>query len=184
MRTGISGLLSRLAEAVGTRVSDRLGLSHLELTDDARAIGLRIGMVACFSLVIVVGYALLCGAIANLAGAWITPAGGWILVGVFNLIAGCVALKVALAKLTFHEPVNATLDEVEAPRGRRYNQIGQGARPPWGSRRRSSPDRASVVATDRGATTWMAVSTRMVTYRMNRADRPRATKTSAAHRRE
>ena len=180
----IGGLVSRLADAVGTRVSDRLGLSRLELTDDARAMGSRIAVVACFSFVIVVGYALLCGAIAILAGAWITPAGGWILVGGFNLIAGCVGLKIAVARLTFPEWVNATLDDVEAPRAARHGRIACSAGPRFRPRQRPSPDPASVVATHGRATSWMAVSVRLVTYGMNHADRPRAAKAPAARRRE
>jgi hypothetical protein len=95
----ISALLSRVAESVGKLVSDHLRLTRMELTDDARAMASRTVVVVCFALVIVVGYALLCAAVAMLAGRWITPVGGWLLVGAINLIVGGIGLKVALAKL-------------------------------------------------------------------------------------
>lgn len=127
-RTPISALFSRLAETVGKLVSDHLRLSRLELTDDARAMGSRIGVIAAFSLVIVVGYSLLCAAIAIVAGGLITPAGGWLLVAGINLVVGGVGLKVALARLKFPERVDEMVDEVATQARASVVSIARGAR--------------------------------------------------------
>ena len=114
--TGSGRALARLAEAVGKLVGDHLRLSRLELVDDARAMALQIGVIACFSLVLVVGYALLCGAIAILAGRWMTPAGGWILVGGINIVVGGFGLRIALAKLRFPRGEQEEDDPIDAGR--------------------------------------------------------------------
>jgi hypothetical protein len=118
-----------LAETIGKLVSDHLRLSRLELTDDAMAMGSRIGVIAGFSLVVVVGYALLCGAIATFAGAWITPAGGWLLMGGLNLIVGGVGLTVALARLKLPEHGGEMIDEVETQARASVMSIARGTRP-------------------------------------------------------
>lgn len=79
--------------------------------------------IAAISLATVVGYSLLCGAIAILAGRWITPVGGWLLVGALNLVVGGIGLKVALARLSSAERVSEMPDEVETQTKARFMQI-------------------------------------------------------------
>ena len=63
-RSGIGTHLSQLADGIGKLVAHHLQLARLELTDDAKAAGAIVAKMAVYVPFVVVGYALLCAALA------------------------------------------------------------------------------------------------------------------------
>jgi len=111
---GIATLLARLVQGVGNLVTNHLALARIEIGDDVHAIGARLGTMALFLPLVLVGYGLVCGALAVFLGRWLTLAGALLAVGGANLVAGGIGLKVASAHLMRPGKVEALVDGVKA----------------------------------------------------------------------
>ena len=108
----LSELLARIADGLGTLVSEHFALARLELTEEAKAWGGALAKAAVFVPFVLLGYAFLCAA---LAAALARPLGlSWALfaVGMGNAVLGGIGLLVALGRLKQREPLEATVEEL------------------------------------------------------------------------
>ncbi|MFP2932538.1 phage holin family protein [Pyxidicoccus sp. 3LG] len=85
---GITALVGRMADGFSRLVTQHLQLARLELTEDVKATGMDVAMIAAFVPFILVGYAFVCGAIAALLSPFLGWAGALGGVGLLNLAGG------------------------------------------------------------------------------------------------
>jgi uncharacterized membrane protein YqjE len=112
----LSHQLHELVESTNELLSQHVRLAKLELKQDATYVGARVGIIATFAPMLLVGYIFLCGALAYvLAEAWTWP---WSLlgVGVLNLLVGATGIAVAAAQLKKRHMLNRTVEELEQTR--------------------------------------------------------------------
>jgi uncharacterized membrane protein YqjE len=85
---GISALVGRMADSFSRLVSQHLTLARMELTEDAKAMGLDVARIVAFVPFLLVGYVFLCGALSVALAAWIGYAGALAVVGGANVLGG------------------------------------------------------------------------------------------------
>jgi len=107
----IANAIAKITDGFSKLVTQHLVLARLELAEDARAVGTELGRMAVFVPFLLVGYGFLCGALALLLGLWLTPAGGFAVVGVANLVVGALGIRAALARLQQRNVLSGTLQE-------------------------------------------------------------------------
>jgi hypothetical protein len=131
----IAHLIGRMAEGLGTLVTDHLTLAKLELVGDAKAVGGEVGKLAAFVPFVVVGYGLLCASAAAALAPTLGLAGALLAVGGANLVAGGFGIARAVSRLKGRPMLSESLNEInrsasvlaapaqaamtEAPRGQR-----------------------------------------------------------------
>jgi len=96
---GISALVGRMADGFSRLVTQHLQLARMELTEDVKATGLDVAMIAAFVPFILVGYAFVCGALAAVLSTslgWAWALGG---VGFINLAGGAAGAFWAVKRL-------------------------------------------------------------------------------------
>ena len=96
---GISVLVGRMADGFSRLVTQHLQLARLELTEDVKATGLDVAMIAAFVPFILVGYAFVCGALAVMLATWLGWAGALGGIGLLNLAAGAGGALWAVQRL-------------------------------------------------------------------------------------
>jgi uncharacterized membrane protein YqjE len=85
---GITALVGRMADGFSRLVTQHLQLARLELTEDVKATGRDMAMIAVFVPFILVGYAFLCGAGVVVLSRGLGWAGAFGVVGLLNLAGG------------------------------------------------------------------------------------------------
>ncbi len=113
-KTALSAHLSQLADGLGKLVTHHLQLLRLELTDDARVIGGNAARIAAFVPFVLVGYALLCVALAVFLSGRLGLDGALALVGGVNLLGGAAGIVWAGRKIRARSPLSKSLAELEA----------------------------------------------------------------------
>lgn len=103
-----------LVDAFSELVTQHVRLAQLELKQDARFVGLRVGVIAIFAPLILVGYCFLCIALALSLRAFIGDAPAFVVVGVFNLLAAGIGIAIAGRQLSNHKMMPATQLELES----------------------------------------------------------------------
>ena len=98
-RGGLGGALARLADGLGRLLADHFALARVELREDLRLIARDAAMIAAFVPFVLIGYALLCVALATLLSTWVGSAGAFAIVGGVNLLVGGVGAAVAAGRL-------------------------------------------------------------------------------------
>ncbi|MBU8900555.1 phage holin family protein [Corallococcus sp. H22C18031201] len=109
---GITALVGRMAEGFSRLVSQHLQLARLELSEDARAMGLDVARIAVFVPFILVGYAFVCGGLAAAMVPWTGWAGALAVVGLLNLVGGGLGVAHAVARLKARQMMDDTSDEL------------------------------------------------------------------------
>lgn len=110
--------------ALGTQLRDvvdgfseltaqHIRLARLELAQDARFIGVRVGVIAALAPLILVGYGFLCVALALVLRRVIPADLAFLLVGLVNLIGGVAGIAVAAKQLNEKKVMHETLTELE-----------------------------------------------------------------------
>jgi hypothetical protein len=98
-RTGLGAAVARITDGIGRLMSEHLALVRLEATADLRAMGLSLARVAAFLPAVIVGYALLMGAVAYALGTMIGLGWGLAAVGALNLVVGAIGAWIAASEL-------------------------------------------------------------------------------------
>lgn len=110
--------------ALGTQLRDvvdgfseltaqHIRLARLELAQDARFIGVRVGVIAALAPLILVGYGFLCVALALVLRRVMPADLAFLLVGLVNLIGGVAGIVVAAKQLNAKKVMHETLTELE-----------------------------------------------------------------------
>ncbi|MBM4783706.1 MAG: phage holin family protein [Archangiaceae bacterium] len=110
--------------ALGTQLRDvvdgfseltaqHIRLARLELAQDARFIGVRVGVIAALAPLILVGYGFLCVALALVLRRVMPADLAFLLVGLVNLIGGVAGIAVAATQLNEKKVMHETLTELE-----------------------------------------------------------------------
>lgn len=109
---GIPNLVTKLADGLGKLVTDHITLAKLELSEDARAVGGEVARIAVFVPFVLVGYGLVCAAIALALAPFIGYALAFAAVGLLNVIGGGVGLVSAARRLKARSMLDETFSEV------------------------------------------------------------------------
>ncbi len=108
--------LGELVDAFSELVAQHVRLARLEVKEDARFIGIRVGVIAVFTPLILVGYGFVCIALALVLRRWVGDEWAFLLVGVLNLIASGIGIAIAASQLSKRKMMNATVLELETSR--------------------------------------------------------------------
>lgn len=124
--------LRELFDGLSELTAQHIQLAKLELKDDARFIGIRVGVIAALAPLILVGYGFLCVAGALALARVLATDLAFLLVGAVNLVGGLAGIAIAAKQLGGRKVMDATAlelettrevvlhrrDETEGPRGR------------------------------------------------------------------
>jgi Putative Actinobacterial Holin-X, holin superfamily III len=108
---GIANTIGKITDGFSKLVTQHIALARLELAEDAKAMGGEIGRMAAFVPFLIVGYALLCGAISVVLARWLSLAGGLALVGALNMVGGTLGIQAAVKRLKGRDVMHTTLQE-------------------------------------------------------------------------
>lgn len=103
-----------LVDAFSELVAQHVRLARMELAQDARFLGVRVGLIAAFAPLILVGYAFLCIALALTLRRVMVDELAFLLVGVLNLLIGGVGIAVVGRQLSERQVMSATIVELES----------------------------------------------------------------------
>jgi uncharacterized membrane protein YqjE len=109
---GIAGSISNLAEGLSNLVAQHLQLARLEVTADAKAIGLELAKMVIYLPFVLVGYAVLCVAAAVALHRWVSLDVALLVVGLANVCGGALGLYLAANKLKTKKVLEGSLDEL------------------------------------------------------------------------
>ena len=110
------GQLHELVDAFAKLVAQHVRLARMELSDDARFIGARVGVIAALAPLILVGYGFLCVALALTLRRVMAADLAFLLVGLLNLAVGVVGISRAAKQLSGRKVLDASMEEFEASR--------------------------------------------------------------------
>lgn len=111
--------------ALGTQLRDvvdgfseltaqHIRLARVELADDAKYVGVRVGVIAALAPLILVGYGFLCVALALTLRRVMAADLAFLLVGLVNLIGGVIGIVLAARQLGSRRVMHESLTELEA----------------------------------------------------------------------
>ncbi len=89
---GVSDLMARLVDGLGELLAQHVALLRLELRDEAHGVARVFGTVALVVPLLIVGYAMLCFAVAFALAPGLGVPGAVALVGAANVVAGGLGL--------------------------------------------------------------------------------------------
>lgn len=108
----IRGLVAALSELIAEHVR----LAKLELKEDARYVGVRVGLIAALAPLILVGWGFLCAALAMTLTRVMAADLALLIVGALNLAIGLGGIAIAGSQLGKLKAMAATQVEFEATR--------------------------------------------------------------------
>ena len=108
--------LRELVDAFSELVAQHVRLARLEVKEDARFIGVRVGVIAAFTPLILVGYSFVCIALALSLRRFVGEAWAFMLVGLVNLAVSGIGIAIAANQLSKRKMMNATVLELETSR--------------------------------------------------------------------
>ncbi len=108
--------LRELVDAFSELVAQHVRLARLEVKEDARFIGVRVGVIAAFTPLILVGYGFMCIALALSLRRFVGESWAFMLVGLVNLAASGIGIAIAANQLSKRKMMNATVLELETSR--------------------------------------------------------------------
>jgi hypothetical protein len=106
--------LRELVDAFSELVAQHLRLARMELAEDARFVGLRVGAIAALAPLILVGYGFLCVALALALRRVMAADLAFLLVGLLNLVIGGVGIAVVGKQLGERKVMQATVAELDS----------------------------------------------------------------------
>ncbi len=89
---GVSDLVGRLVDGLGELLAQHVALARVEVGEEVQSVARVAGTVALVTPLLVVGYALLCLALAFALSSLVGLASALALVGAANLLAGGIGL--------------------------------------------------------------------------------------------
>jgi uncharacterized membrane protein YqjE len=105
--------LRELVDAFSELVAQHVRLARMELQQDARFVGVRVGLIAGLAPLILVGYGFLCVALALALRRVMEPDLAFLLVGLLNLVVGGGGIAIVAKQLQARRVLDATLVELE-----------------------------------------------------------------------
>lgn len=112
MEPALLGLVKDAIDDLGSLVASHVKLARAELGRDVRAYGRRAGLVGLVAVVLLVGWAMVCGAGALALARVIDPPLAYLAVGALNLAAGGVIITLIL-KREAPRPLDETFAELD-----------------------------------------------------------------------
>ena len=109
----IAAQLRDLVDSFSELTSQHIRLARVELEEDAKYIGVRVGVIAALAPLILVGYGFLCAALALGLGQVMPMALALVIVGVLNLAIGLGGISIAAKQLKGRKVMTETLTELE-----------------------------------------------------------------------
>lgn len=106
--------LRELVDAFSELVAQHVRLARMELAEDARFVGLRVGVIAALAPLILVGYGFLCVALALALRRVMAADLAFLIVGLLNLIVGGVGITIVGKQLGERKVLNATVTELDS----------------------------------------------------------------------
>lgn len=106
--------LREVIDGFSELTAQHLRLARVELAEDARFVGVRVGVIAALAPLILVGYGFLCVALALALRRVMSPELAFFLVGLVNMIGGGVGIALAAKQLSTKKVMNETMTELEA----------------------------------------------------------------------
>ena len=111
-RGGIASAVGRMADGLARLFTEHLALARMELSRDAKAVGIDVARVVAFVPLVLLGYGFLCAAAAVALTAWMSMAAALGVVGGVNLVGGGLGIWAAVSSLKSREMMNDTVMEV------------------------------------------------------------------------
>lgn len=108
--------LRELFDGLSELTAQHIQLAKLELKDDARFIGIRVGVIAALAPLILVGYGFLCVAGALALSRVMATDLAFLIVGAVNLVGGLAGVAIAAKQLGGKKVMDATTLEIETTR--------------------------------------------------------------------
>lgn len=112
-RMALGTQLRDVVDGFSELTAQHIRLARIELAEDARFIGVRVGVIAGLAPLILVGYGFLCVALALVLRRVMPADLAFLLVGLVNLIAGVAGIAVAAKQLNTKKVMHETLTELE-----------------------------------------------------------------------
>ncbi len=106
--------LRELVDAFSDLVAQHVRLARLELAQDARFIGVRVGVIALLAPLFLVGWGFLCVALALAIHRSLSADVSFLIVGLLNLVLGGIGIGFAAKSLAGHKVMDASLSELES----------------------------------------------------------------------
>lgn len=107
----LSTQLRDVVDGFSELTAQHIRLARVELADDAKYVGVRVGVIAALAPLILVGYGFLCVALALALRRVMAADLAFLLVGLVNLIGGVIGIVLAAKQLgarnVMHESVSA-----------------------------------------------------------------------------
>lgn len=110
----ITAQLRDLVDSFSELTAQHIRLARVELAEDAKFVGVRIGVIAGLAPLILVGYGFLCAALAIALAPVVGTALALVIVGVLNLAVGIGGIAIAARQLKGRKVMSGTLTELEA----------------------------------------------------------------------
>lgn len=105
--------IRELVDGISELTAQHIRLARVELAEDARFVGVRVGLIAALAPLILVGYGFLCVALA-LTLRRVMPADlAFLLVGLLNLAIGVIGIARVAKQLQGKKMLGATISELE-----------------------------------------------------------------------
>ena len=106
--------LRAIIDALSELVAQHIKLARVELKEDARELGGQVAKIAAFVPLIVMGYALLCVALALFLRRFVPIDAAFLIVAASNLAGGGLGILLAVRRLKERKVLSGTRDELQA----------------------------------------------------------------------
>ncbi|MDP1914655.1 MAG: phage holin family protein [Myxococcales bacterium] len=118
----LSTQLRDVVDGFSELTAQHIRLARVELADDAKYVGVRVGVIAALAPLILVGYGFLCVALALALRRVMAADLAFLLVGLVNLIGGVIGIVLAAKQLGARNVMHESVAALEAssallPRG-------------------------------------------------------------------
>jgi hypothetical protein len=125
----LAAQLRELFDGVSELTAQHIQLAKLELADDARFIGIRVGVIAALAPSILVGYGFVCVAGALALSRVMATDLAFLVVGAVNLAGGITGVAIAARQLGSRKVLGTTALELETTRAMVFHRKGGTAEP-------------------------------------------------------
>jgi uncharacterized membrane protein YqjE len=106
--------MRELVDSVSELTAQHVRLARLEFSEDARYVGVRVGVIAALAPLVLVGYGFLCIALALALKRVMAADLAFLIVGLVNLVPGAIGIGFVAQQLQGRKVMDATLTELEA----------------------------------------------------------------------